>query len=88
MNSLVAIVRLMLFVLLLPVRIFTAMQYLNALIFYEKDTLTLGSKWRIGHHVINNKNERKCIVLWHRKIDRGRCPAWYTTYVALKPCKK
>lgn len=87
MNFLVAIVRFFLFILILPVRIYSGLQYLYALCFYKKATLTLEHRWKIGHHVINNKNEKKCIVLWRSKINRSPCPNWYKTYVAIKPCK-
>lgn len=87
MSFLTAIVRFMLYVIILPVKIITLFQYLNALFFYKKQTLTLERPWKIGHHVVNNKNEKKCIVLWRSRIKRSPCPDWYKTYVAIKPCK-
>ncbi len=87
MKALLYIVTAMLWVLMIPVRIVTGIQYLIALVSYPKKVLTLEKRWGIGRHVIDNATDKKCIVLRTKKIDRGRCPAWYKTYVAIKPSK-
>lgn len=84
---LLGIIRILTFIVLIPVRIVGGIQYMWAFTFYPKETLVLDKRWKIGHHVINDKNNKKCIVLRTSKIDRGRCPAWYKTRVAIKPSK-
>lgn len=88
MKALLDIVRFMLYLIILPLRIVTAVQYVNALIMYPKKTLTLDSKWRLGKHVEDTKCSNRYVVLWRSKIKRSPCPDWYKTYVAIKPPKK
>lgn len=87
MNFLVVIVRLMLYILIIPVLIISWIQYLYALAMYEKKTLTVSNRCTIGKHVIDNKTNSKYVVLWRSRINRAPCPDWYKLYVAIKPSK-
>jgi hypothetical protein len=73
------------FILSVPIKLYTFGKVAHAYFTYERKTLTLEKRYRVGTHVEGVSCRGKFIILHTKEIKRKPCPSWYKTTVAVKP---